>query len=240
MDFSFFAGLVWLSLAGAGCLFSAQRLKRCAMDLLTRAFGESFSPAFYAMLTLPGFFLHEGAHALTALLLGVPIRGATFIPRRAGADLGVGAAVQVARRDTLRMAMIALAPLLVGTVALGLLSGVLTAGGADARPWVRLPAWLAGQDWRSGPLWVRVYLLWSIGSHMAPSATDMRYVRGGALALLALLAAAGLLLALVGEALRPRLALLLGRIGDSLAVAALLNLAMLVPVLLVAQFWRRR
>ncbi len=238
MDFSFFAGLAWLFLSGAGCLFSARRLKGSALELLNRAFGESFGLAFYAMLTLPGFFLHEGAHALIALLLGVPIRGATFIPRRGSADMGVGAAVQVARRDALRMALVALAPLLIGTVVLGLLSGVLATGG-DARPWVRLPAWLAGQDWRSGDLWVRAYLLWSIGSHMAPSAADMRYVRGGALALLALLAAAGLLLALFGEALLPHLALLLSRLGDSLAVAALLNLVMLAPVLLAAQPWRR-
>ncbi len=90
MGLSFLAGLAWLFVAGAACLLSAAWLKKNALDLLARAFGVPLSPPLYAMLTLPGFFLHEGAHALSALVMRVPIRGVTFIPRRAMGDLGVG------------------------------------------------------------------------------------------------------------------------------------------------------
>jgi hypothetical protein len=240
MGLPFLAGLAWLFVAGAACLLSAGRLKKSALEVLARAFGLSLAPALYAMVALPGFFLHEGAHALTALVLRVPVRGVTFIPRRAAGDLGVGASVQVGRSDALRLALIALAPLVAGTVVLGLLSGVLGAAGPDPRPWVRLPSWLAGLDWRSGNLWIATYLIWSIGSTMAPSPTDMRYVGSGALALLALLIVAGLLLTLVGKTLLDSLGTLLSRLGDALAVGAGLNVVMLVPVELVVRLVRRR
>ena len=240
MGLSFMAGLAWLFIAGAACLLSAGRLKKTALEILARVLGASLSPALYAMLTLPGFFLHEGAHALTALVLRVPIQGVSFIPRRAAGDLGVGASVQVARRDALRMALIALAPVLAGTVALGLLSGVFGTAAPDPRPWVRLPTWLAGLDWRSGQLWVGAYLIWSIGSHMAPSPTDMRYVWAGALAFFAVLVLAGLLLTLAGTALLDALGTVLGRLGDGLAVGAVLNAVFLIPAALIALLLRRR
>jgi len=240
MGLSFLAGLAWLFVAGAACLLSAGRLKRNAMRLFARAFGVSVAPALYAMLTLPGFFLHEGAHALTALVLRVPIRGATFIPRRAG-SLGVGAGVRVARRDTLRMALIALAPLVVGIVVLGLLTGALAAASSDPRPWVRLPAWLTAANWGTGNAWITIYLIWSISSHMAPSTTDMRYVGAGAMAILIGFVVIGVLLVLVGTALLDSLGVFLGRLGDGLFVGTVLNMLMLIPVALVSRLvWRIR
>lgn len=240
MGLSFFAGLAWLFAAGAVCLLSAGRLKRSALELFARIVGAGTAPALYAMLTLPGFFLHEGAHALSAVLLRVPVRGVTFIPRRAAGDLGVGAGVRVARRDAPRMALIALAPLAAGIVALGLLTGALGAAGADPRPWVRLPAWLSAANWHSGSAWIAVYMIWSIGSHMAPSATDMQYVWGGAAALLVALVALGLILFLLGTTLLDGLGLLLGRLGDGLAVGAGLNVLMWIPVALASALIRRR
>jgi hypothetical protein len=241
MGLSFLAGLAWLFVAGAACLLSAGRLKRNAMRLFARAFGVSVAPALYAMLTLPGFFLHEGAHALTALILRVPIRGVTFIPRRADSNLGVGAGVRVARRDVLRMALIALAPLVAGIVALGLLTGALATAGSDPRPWVRLPDWITAANWRAGNTWITIYLLWSISSHMAPSATDMRYVGSGAVAILAGLVVMGVLLMLIGKALLDSIGILLGRLGDGLAVGAGLNVLMLILVALLSSLvWRFR
>lgn len=239
MGLSFVAGLAWLFVAGAACLLSAGRLKRSAMELFARALGIHMAPALYAMLTLPGFFLHEGAHALAALVLRVPVRGITFIPRRAAGDLGVGAGVRVARRDALRMALIALAPLIAGIVILGLLTGALAAIGTDPRPWVRLSDWFTAANWRTGNTWIAVYLIWSISSHMAPSATDMRYVGSGAVAILVVLAALGVLLMLIGTALLEGLGTLLGRLGDGLAVGTALNVLMWIPVALGISLVRR-
>jgi hypothetical protein len=239
MGLSFFAGLAWLFVASAVCLVSSGWLKRGALELIARAVGVRTAPALYAMLTLPGFFLHEGAHALTALILRVPIRGVTFIPRRAAGDLGVGAGVRVARSGVLRMALIALAPLFAGIVVLGLLTGALGAAGSDPRPWVRIPDWLAAADWRSSNVWIAIYMIWSISSHMAPSATDMRYVGSGAIAILGVLVVVGAVLFLLGTSLLDGLGTLLGRLGDGLAVGAGLNVLMWIPVVLLTQVLRR-
>jgi hypothetical protein len=237
---TFFAGLAWLFLAGALCLFLAYWLKRTALDLLARAFGPRFALGLYATLTLPGFFLHEGAHALAAILLRVPLRGVTFIPRQSLDDLAVGASVQVEARGPLRMALIALAPLLAGAAAMGLLSGVLGAAGADPRPWVRLPEWAAGLEWGGGTFWLVVYLIWSIGSHMAPSQGDLRFVQSGGVVLLAILTLAGLLLSLLGPSAADPVGGALGRLGDGLAIGAILDAVFLAPLALLDYLLRRR
>lgn len=226
----FLAALLWLFLAGAVGLFLANRLKRTLLDLFAWAFGPRFSPALYAMLTLPGFFLHEGAHALTALLLRVPIRSVTFIPRRSLDDLAVGSSVQVEGRDPLRMALVALAPLLAGTLALGLLTGLLGAGSSDAPPWVRLPQWASQLNPGQGDFWAAAYLMWALGGSLAPSRADMLHVRRGALALLLLLGVAGGVLYLIGRDALEAVAAFLNRLGDGLAVATVLNGIVLLPL----------
>ncbi len=236
----FYAGLAWLFLAGTLCLFLGYWAKRSALDILAHGFGTRFALALYAMLTLPGFFLHEGAHALAAIVLRVPLRGVTFIPRHSPENLAVGASVQVEARDPLRMALIALAPLLAGSAALGLLSGTLGVTGSDLRPWVRLPQWAAGLEWRGATFWLVVYLIWSIGGHMAPSRGDMGFVQRGALVLLALLALAGVLLSLLGPSAVDPVGSVLARLGDGLAIGAALNGIFLVPLILLSRLLRRR
>ena len=236
----FLLGLAWLFFAGALGLFLAGRLKQTLLELLARAFGARFSPALYAMLTLPGFFLHEAAHALAALLLRVPIRSVTFIPRRSVDDLAVGSSVQVARRDPLRMALIALAPLLVGTLVLGLLTGLLGSNSTSPHPWTRLPEWAASLNYGSVDFWLAAYLIWALGGTLAPSRADMEHVRRGALGLLLLLAATGGILYLVGEQAIAWLGTLLGRLGDGLAAAAVLNGIVLLPLAVLQMALSRR
>ncbi len=240
MSGPFLAGLAWLSFAAALCLLSAYGLKRTATNLLVRAFGPSFGLGLYALLTLPGFFLHEGAHALAALILHVPLRGVTLIPRHAADELSVGAGVRVAPVDPLRMALIALAPLLAGMVSLGLLSGTLGTAGADPRPWMRLPEWVSQWDRTGAGLWAMLYLLWSVGSHMAPSRGDWLYVQRGGLVLLAVLVLLGLLLSLLGAAAASGTGAVLSRLGDGLAIGAILNTILLLPLAIAARIIRRR
>jgi len=237
----FYAGLGWLFLAGALCLFLAYWLKRAALQLLARAFGVSgFTLALYAMLTLPGVILHEGAHALSALLLRVPVRGAALIPRRSPDDLSLEAFVQVSPRDPLRMALVALAPLLAGTVVLGLLTRTLGVAGQEVRPWARLAEWATSIDWHRAVLWATIYLIWTISSHMAPSRVDLCYVQNGAVVLLAILLALGLLLTRFGASAVERVGGALGRLGDGLAVGAILNGIILLPLALLVRLVGRK
>ncbi len=236
----FLTGLFWLFLAGAICLLSAYRLKTTFITLLSRAFGPRVGLALYAFVTLPGFFLHEGAHALAAFLLRVPILDATLIPRPSMDGMAVGAAVQVARRDPLRMALVALAPLVAGTVALGLLTGLLGNTGTGPWPWLRLQDWVVLLNMRGADFWAGVYVIWSISSHMGPSSADMRYVWSGGAILLVLLAAAGLLLSRAAPAAPDAIGNTIGRVGDGLAAGALLNIAILLPVEGIAFLTRRR
>ena len=196
---SLLANLFWLLCTGSLAMFLAWRQKCTTQQLVGRLFGPSgFSLALYVMLTLPGVFLHEAAHAISALVLRVPIRDVNFIPRRSPDDLSLTAFVHVEKRDSLRMAVIALAPLLVGTVVLGLLTGTLDITAPGLPPWTRLTGWLRTMDAHGAGFWGTLYLVWSISSHMTPSRVDLRYL-GGCLPLLGLLLLAGLILTLSGH-----------------------------------------
>jgi hypothetical protein len=236
----FYFGLGWFLLAGGLCLLFAWWLKRTLLGLFSHAFGaNTLSLGLYALLTLPGFFLHEGAHALTALILRVPVRDVTFIPRPDPYSLSISASVQIAHRDAFRMALIALAPLLAGTVVLGLLTGITGTGVQDIRPWVRLQMWFSGMNRQGTSLWTTVYLIWTVSSHMAPSRPDLRYAQRGFLIMLIVLAALLFLLPLFGKDLPESLGLSLGRLGDGLAIGALLNGLVLIPLALLSKFVRR-
>lgn len=239
MDVHLLAALGWFFPTAALCLVLAKRLKRILVGLLVQAFGEpGVGLALYAVLTLPGFFLHEGAHALTALLLGVPLRRVVWIPRRSPDDQAVGAFTLVEPRDRLRMALIALAPLAAGALALGLLTGLMGMNSPDPYPWVRLREWIEGVDRRAPGFWASVYLIWTIGSHMAPSDSDLRIIQRGALGLLIALLLLGWILSLVGNG-SSTLQAVLHRLGDSLAIGAGLNGLILLALIPLHSMARR-
>lgn len=237
---SFLGDLLWFTCAGLLALLLAGRQKRLAQGLLMRFFGPSgFSLALYIMLTLPGVFVHEGAHALSAVVLRVPVRNVIFIPRRSADDLSLTAFVRVEQRDSLRMAAIALAPLLAGSVILGLLARTLGSTELDPRPWIRLADWLQHLDLHSTGIWASIYLLWSISSHMTPSPADLRYL-GGCIVPLLLLLAAGLILALTGSTIPEEIGRFTGQMGDGLALGAALNAILLLPLTLLSRLPRKR
>ncbi len=238
MNGEFLLGLGWLFLGTVGCLMLARHLKETALEGLVRLLGEAGLPLF-ALLTLPGFFLHEAAHALSAFLLRVPVRRVYFIPRPSPDGRSLSASVEIGRCDSLRMALVALAPLLVGMVALGLLCGISGTPVADPRPWARLPAWLASLDWGNSSLWSALYLIGSISLHMAPSRADLAYVPGGMVAFWGVLFLSGFFLPLLGEALPGQVGSLFARLGDGLLAGAALNGMLLIPLLLLRRWWRK-
>lgn len=82
--------------------------------LLTR--NRQLTLGLFAILFLPGVFLHELSHFLMAKLLGVRTRGFSLIPKpMPGGRLQMGY-VEVAQTDILRDSLIGLAPLIAGTL----------------------------------------------------------------------------------------------------------------------------
>ncbi len=132
---------------------------------------------FFLFLVLaPGIFIHELSHWLFARLLGVRTKGFRVWPkrtRRGHIQLG---AVQVQGAGPISMALIGLAPFIVGTIALVVLGGWLQARQPSMADW---QAWFAGAGWETltdffsrGDWPWRFYAIWVIANSMMPSASD--------------------------------------------------------------------
>lgn len=252
-------GVGWFVLAGGLCLVSASWLKNRVMELLSRLTKPESTLDTYSLITLPGFVAHEGAHALAALVLGVPIKGINLIPQRVPRKKGekkggpeeVAASVQVGAVGPLRMAVVALAPFFIGAVVLGVLAGVGLPRAGMTYPWARLWSWVQDLFFKGGGgagllgvLWivVRVYLLWAIASHMAPSRVDLRYVPGGLVVLAVLLLIGGVVLPNLGLVLdfAPLVPVrYLNYMADGLFIGAALNVVVLLVVLAAGRWLRR-
>ncbi len=137
---------------------------------------------FFMFLVLaPGIFVHELSHWLMARLLGVKTTGFRVWPKRTRRGQIQLGAVEVRGGGWLSMALIGMAPFLVGTLALVLLGGWLrgaATGMADWRAWFspagweRVRAFFQQGDWP----W-RFYAMWVISNAMMPSAADREPVR---------------------------------------------------------------
>lgn len=130
---------------------------------------------FWAMF-LPGTFLHELSHALTATLVGIKTHSFSLWPHmKKGGELQMGA-VQVVVSDPFRHSLIGLAPLIFGSLAvlligqgllqLGRLGQALTSGdletiGQAINYTLLLP-----------DVWLWFYLIFAISNAMLPSASD--------------------------------------------------------------------
>ncbi len=184
----------------------------------------------YALPLLPGVALHEASHALAAWLAGARVGRISIFPARRGERIQLGF-VPVEATGPLRTALIGLAPLVAGCLAL-LLIGHL---GLGLGP---VGAALAKRDWpgalgglvqvahtRDAALWI--YLAFAVSNTMLPSRSDMR---AWPVILLFLLVAAGGV-ALLG--LGPTLAQPLAAALRWLAVACMLVLLLDLPFALL-------
>ncbi len=166
--------------------------------LLTRS--HQVATFFMFLVLAPGIFVHELSHWLAARLLGARTSGFRVWPKRTGKKKIQLGSVQVRGAGRLSMAIIGIAPFLVGTLALVLLGGWLqgsATGMADWRAWfsregwARVAAFFQQGDWP----W-RFYAMWVIANAMMPSAADREPVRPIAIGL-GLLAAAAYVVGLV-------------------------------------------
>lgn len=127
------------------------------------------------LIFMPGVFIHESAHWLTAKLLGLKTGKFRVWPQRRGNSIGMGS-VSVQQGGAWRDSLVGMSPLVVGSVIVGLIShrvfGAYTLAEA-----------VTAGDWRGaavsfrealqttdGAVWA--YLLFVIANAMMPSPSD--------------------------------------------------------------------
>lgn len=134
------------------------------------------SQGIYALLFFPGVLIHEGSHWFVARLLGVKVTKISLLPRRQPDGRLRFGFVEIADAGRVRSALIGLAPLIIGTLSILLLSNFLVnlEDLIDAllrfqwiEVWNHLRALITAPD---ALLWL--YLSFAISNAMFPSSSD--------------------------------------------------------------------
>jgi hypothetical protein len=179
-------------------LVFAQRLLHRELQrlfyLLTRS--RALAYGLFALVFLPGVFLHEVSHYLMARLLRVPVGGFSLLPEAAEDGMLRLGYVEAGESDPLRGTLIGAAPLLTGLAFLAwvgqrfalfdLFRSLLQ--GDWPRLWDGIRAWTQVPDF-----WLWFYLAVVVSSTMLPSASDRHAWRTFGLLAAVLLAAVVLL-----------------------------------------------
>jgi hypothetical protein len=211
--------------------------------LLTRS--HRASVILFSLIFLPGVFLHELSHFLTAKLLRVPTGRFSLIPKPLpNGNIRMGY-VEVGRADIVRDSLIGIAPLVSGSLFLafagmerlgfGTLLDVLANGQFDLF-WKGLTL-LPQMD--NFALWF--YLAFVVSSMMMPSESDRHsWMQLGlwtaALLALGIFAGAG---GWMLENLAPSLNNFLGSVATLFGLSAVLHMMLLPPVMLVHRLLTR-
>ncbi len=196
-----FAGLIYF----AACLLLFLLVQRwlhselqAILLLLTRK--PQLTVGLFSLLFFPGVLLHESSHFIAALILRVPARRFSVIPRvLPGGKIRMGY-VETAATEPLRDALIGVAPLVSGLA----VTAALGAWRLGLLPLAELAFQGQGEAFLAGlriipqqrDFWLWFYLAFTVSSTMLPSASDRRawlpiiLTIGGA-ALAAVLAGAG-------------------------------------------------
>jgi hypothetical protein len=175
--FSSFDGLLWLSITLAALILLQRLLHReiqAAFLILTRH--PVITQIVFAIIFLPGVFLHELSHWLAAKLLGVRTGRFSLIPHaQPDGRLRLGY-VETASGGLLRDALIGAAPLVTGSlfVAFAAINRMqllplwdFIRGGDGSQFWSVLTAAPGQPDF-----WLWFYLTFTVSSMMTPSASD--------------------------------------------------------------------
>jgi len=137
---------------------------------------EEIAIWLYAIILLPGVFLHELSHALAAAIVGVKIGRINILPRKVGKRIQLGF-VPVQQTDFIRASFIGAAPLFCGGLAVIAL-GYKVFGTPEVIAALVAQDWLAALRGLSAALhaadvWIWAYLVFAIGNTMLPSSSDI-------------------------------------------------------------------
>lgn len=161
-----------------GLLFTQRKLRfeiQGILLILTK--NPELTQTLFALIFLPGVFLHEASHYVTAKLLRVKTRRFSLIPQplpSGGIRLGY---VEIESTDFIRESLIGLAPFLSGLVALALILNYQLPMEVNLIQGLLNYSEL-GIDWGSyldrPEFWLWLYLSLTISNMMFPSETDRR------------------------------------------------------------------
>lgn len=163
--------------------------------LLTR--NPVLSQGMYALLFFPGVLVHEGSHWLVARILGVEVVEVSLLPQREPDGRLRFGFVEIAEAGRIRSALIGIAPLILGTVSLLLLSNLIV----DIEDLLDA---LFRADWsillshllsiiRAPDALLWLYLSFAISNAMLPSGSDRSSFLPGLIGFFVLVLAAGLI-----------------------------------------------
>jgi hypothetical protein len=163
------------TLVGLLCAFAHTHMRWIPAHLVGR---NRLSLWLYALFALPGTLLHEFGHLLAALFLSVEVEGFSVYPQEYSEGIVLGYVQFRKGIDSLRHAMVGLAPLLVGLLAISLV-------GVFAFDLYVAQQQLAAGDWESALQtvvdsfrfrrgWIGAYLIFNVSAGMFPSVLDMR------------------------------------------------------------------
>jgi hypothetical protein len=130
----------------------------------------------YFVAVLPGVVLHEASHWVAAKVLGVRTGKVSLGPgrQRRGTLASLGS-VQVGRAGPVQAALIGLAPLVTGTLAVWAV-GTWALELNEALSAATLEG-MVQTIWQVPDVWLWVYLVFAISTSMLPSESDMAAVR---------------------------------------------------------------
>jgi len=172
-------GLIWLIVLIGPLLLVQRRLHfelQAVFLLITRRPGVALG--LFSLLFLPGVLIHETSHYLMARLLGVRTGRFSLLPQLLpNGKLQLGF-VETAQSDFLRDALIGLAPLITGGLAIAFM-------GLDRLGLAPLAAAFSASDWplfwdllgglpAQPDFWLWFYLAFAISTTMLPSESDRR------------------------------------------------------------------
>ncbi|MBI3242051.1 MAG: hypothetical protein HYZ49_07145 [Chloroflexi bacterium] len=173
------AAWFWLFLTLVPLLFLERWIHRHLQGiflLLTR--DHDLATVFYSAIFLPGVALHEGSHWIIARVLGVRTARISLWPRRQpDGTLRLGF-VETEKVDFVREALIGVAPLLAGSIAVVLIGSVSLAVGPVGKAIASGDVLGIGQgvlaSFQSADSLIWLYLLFVISNSMMPSQSDRR------------------------------------------------------------------
>jgi len=172
-----FDGLLWVAVASLLLVFLQRSLHReiqAFFLILSRR--PNFTQVAFALIFLPGVFLHELSHFLTAKILGVQTGTFSLIPQaQPNGKLRLGF-VETASGGFIRDALIGVAPLVTGSLlvayaAIYLLRLLPLWDLIRLAEWNGLWAGLVAVP-KAPDFWLWFYLTFTISSTMMPSSSD--------------------------------------------------------------------
>lgn len=238
MTWSTLDGLWWLLLMLGPLLLIQPRLHRevqAVFLLITRR--PALSIGLFSLLFFPGVFLHETSHYITARLLRVRTGHFSLIPRPTAKGKLVMGFIETEATDTVRDALIGVAPLLAGgalVAYIGLARMALAPVGEALLQGKAAAFWSGLANMPQQPdFWLWFYLAFTVSSTMLPSAPDRRGWLPMTLAILLLLGLA--LLAGAGPWMLVNIA---PRFNQGLrAAAGVFAISLAITIVALLPFW---